>query len=179
MAYKVNSSRLWPILPILLVAGLATTADAQQSGPIGVEADNVVHDAERNASHLQGSVRITRGEMEVTADEGFAYRGNNGYERVELFGAPVRWRTVTEQGGQTTGRSDQVVYDLLERTVTLIGDAYIEEPRGTYSGERLVYNLDTQGVRGEGGVRLSIEPEVIDGKDAPEGEGGDDGTEPN
>lgn len=144
---------------------MAAAAEAQQSGPIGVEADNVTHDGERNASHLQGNVRITRGEMEVEADEGFAYRGDNGYERVELFGAPVRWRTVTEEGGETVGRSSQVIYDLLERTVILIGEAYIEEPRGTYSGERLVYNLDTEGVRGEGGVRLSIEPEVIDGED--------------
>lgn len=163
------------MLLVLLLTGLATAAEAQQSGPIGVDADNFIHDADKNASHLQGNVRITRGEMEVTADEGFAYRGNNGYERVELFGAPVRWRTVTEEGGETTGHSDQVVYNLLERTVTLIGDAYLEEPRGTYSGERLVYNLDTEGVRGEGGVRLSIEPEVIDGE--PD-DSGDDGPEP-
>jgi len=117
--------------------------------------------------------------MEVTADEGFAYRGETGYERVELFGSPVRWRTITEEGGETNGRSDQVIYNLLERTVTLVGGAYIEEPRGTYSGERLVYNLDTEGVRGEGGVRLSIEPEVIDGEDDPgDDPNEDDGPEP-
>ncbi|WP_376694591.1 lipopolysaccharide transport periplasmic protein LptA [Wenzhouxiangella sp. EGI_FJ10409] len=148
------------------------TAEAQQSGPIGVDADNFVHDAEKNASHLQGNVRITRGEMLVTADEGFAYRGANGYERVELFGAPVQWRTVTEEGGETTGRADQVIYNLIERTITLVGEAYLEEPRGTYTGERLVYNLDTEGVRGEGGVRLSIEPEVIDGDDEDNGDQG-------
>lgn len=165
MEYKVNSIRPWLItLALLLLTALATAAEAQQSGPIGVEAESAVHDAEKNASHLQGNVRITRGEMEVTADEGFAYRGKNGYERVELFGEPVRWRTLTEEGGETTGRADQVTYDLLERTITLAGDAHIEEPRGTYSGERLVYNLDTEGVRGDGGVRLSIEPEVIDGE---------------
>ena len=153
---------------MLTLAYLATAAEAQQSGPIGVDADNLVHDAEKNASHLQGNVRITRGEMLVTADEGFAYRSGNGYERVELFGAPVRWRTVTEEGGKTTGRADRVIYNLIDRTVTLVGDAHLEEPRGTYSGERLVYNLDTEGVRGDGGVRLSIEPEVIDGNDGDE-----------
>jgi len=149
----------------MLLAGLATAAEAQQSGPIGVEADNVTHDAERNASQLAGNVRITRGAMEVMADEGFAYRSDNGYERIELFGQPVRWHTVNEEGGETTGHSDQVIYNLLDRTVTLLGDAYIEDARGTYSGERLIYNLDTEGVRGEGGVRLSIEPEAIDGDD--------------
>lgn len=162
---------------MLILASLATAAEAQPSGPIGVDADNLVHDAEKNASHLQGNVRITRGEMLVTADEGFAYRGSNGYERVELFGAPVRWRTVTEEGGETTGRADQVIYNLLGRTVTLVGDAHLEEPRGTYSGERLVYNLDTEGVRGDGGVRLSIEPEVIDGNDGSDGDGAGNGEQ--
>jgi lipopolysaccharide export system protein LptA len=149
-------------LALLILASLATAAEAQQSGPIGVEADNVTHDAQRNASRLNGDVRITRGEMQVTAEEGYAYRSDNGYERIELFGEPVRWRTLNERGEETTGYSDQVVYDLIERSVTLIGNAHIEDPRGTYSGQRLVYNLETEGVRGEGGVRLSIEPEVID-----------------
>lgn len=176
MAYKVNSNRRWPIVLLLILTSLATAAEAQQSGRIGLEADSSVYDGERNALHLRDNIRITRGEMEVLADEGFAYRGETGYERVELFGTPVRWRTVTEQGGETTGRADQVVYNLLERTVTLIGNAYLEEPRGTYSGERLVYNLDTQGVRGEGGVRLSIEPEVVDGEDE---QGEDDAPEAN
>lgn len=147
----------------LLLTGLATAAEAQNNGPIGVEADNAQHDTKRNASHLEGSVRITRGEMEVTADEGFAYRGDNGYERIELFGQPVRWRTLNEENRETTGHADQVIYSLTQRTVTLVGDAYIEDPRGTYSGQRLVYSLDTEGVQGEGGVRLSIEPEVIEG----------------
>lgn len=133
-----------------------------------------MHDAEKNASHLKGNVRITRGEMKVSADEGFAYRSENSYERIELFGAPVRWRTITEEGRETTGRANQVIYDLLERTITLIGEAHIEEPRGTYSGERLIYNLDTGGVQGDGGVRLSIEPEVIDGK---QDQGEDSGPE--
>ncbi|MEE4303190.1 MAG: lipopolysaccharide transport periplasmic protein LptA [Wenzhouxiangella sp.] len=167
MAYKVNSSRPWPtaLILLLLLTGLATAAEAQQSGPIGVEAENAAYDAGEDATRLQGNVHITRGEMEVNADEAFAYRGEDGYERIELFGSPVRWRTVTEEGGETTGYSNQVIYSLLERTVTLIGNAHIEEPRGTYSGERLIYNLDTERVRGEGGVRLSIEPEVVNGEE--------------
>lgn len=164
------------LLLTMLLAGAATAAEAQESGPVGIQAEVSVYDADRNALHLEDNVRITRGETSVSADEGFAYRGENGYERIELFGTPVRWRTVTEEGGETTGYADQVVYNLLDRTITLVGEAHLEEPRGTYSGERLVYNLDTQGVRGEGGVSLSIEPEVVDG----DGEqSADDEPEPN
>jgi lipopolysaccharide export system protein LptA len=165
---------LWPIV-LLALMSLAATAEAQQSGPVDVQAENFEHDDQRNASHLQGNVRIARGELVVNADEAFAYRGDNGYERIELFGAPVNWRTVTEEGGETTGRADQVVYDLLERTVTLIGAAYIEEPRGTFSGDRLVYDLDSQSPRGEGNIRMTFEPEAVDATEAPEGESESEG----
>lgn len=156
----------------MILTALATATEAQQSGPVGIDADNLSHDADKDATHLQGNVRITRGEMLVTADEGFAYSGGNGYERVELFGAPVRWRTVTEEGGETTGRADQVIYNLLDRTVTLVGEAYIEEPRGTFSGDELVYNLDTQATEGRGSIQMTIQPEAIEERD-------DDEAEPN
>lgn len=138
------------------------TAAQQAELPIGVDADDGQFDPDRNAIHLVGNVRISRGELEVTADEGYAYRAESGFERIELFGAPVRWRTVTEAGGETTGRADRVVYDLVERTVTLTGEAYVEEARGSYSGERLTYDLATEGIDGEGGINMVIQPEVTD-----------------
>lgn len=123
------------------------------------------HDADRGATHLLDNVRISRGEMQIGAHEGFGYRGPDGWQRIELFGSPVRWRTLTEAGGETTGYADQVVYDLTERTVTLIGNAYIEEARGTFSGQRLVYNVDTEATEGQGGIRMEIEPETAERDD--------------
>lgn len=165
---------------MLLALGLATTAEAQFEGRVGIDAEKATYDHERGATHLVDNVRITRGEMEVIADEAFSYRGNNGLQRVELFGQPVRWRALTEEGSETTGHADQVVYDLIERTVTLIGNAYIEEPRGTFSGDELVYNLDTQATEGRGGIQMTIEPEAIENQDEDDsgGDGDSDGTGP-
>lgn len=150
---------------MMLAMMLATAAEAQFEGRIGVDAENATYDHERGATHFVDNVRITRGDMEVTADEAFSYRGENGLQRVELFGEPVRWRALTEEGTETTGHADQVVYDLLARTVTLIGNAYIEEPRGTFSGNELVYNLDTQRTDGSGGIQMTIEPEASEDDD--------------
>jgi lipopolysaccharide export system protein LptA len=150
---------------MLLTMMLVTAAEAQFEGRIGIDAENATYDHERGATHLRENVRITRGSLEVTADEGFSYRGENGLQRVELFGEPVRWRALTEEGTETTGHADQVVYDLLARTVTLIGNAYIEEPRGTFSGKQLVYNLDTQATEGSGGIQMTIEPEAGEADD--------------
>ncbi|NEZ04670.1 lipopolysaccharide transport periplasmic protein LptA [Wenzhouxiangella sp. XN201] len=155
---------------MMLAMMVATAAEAQFEGRISIDAEDATYDHERGATHLRDNVRITRGSLEVTADEGFSYRGDNGLQRVELFGEPVRWQALTEDGTETTGHADQVVYDLLARTVTLIGNAYIEEPRGTFSGSELVYNLDTQKTEGRGGIQMTVEPEAIgeDDEDPPE-----------
>ncbi|NBB92133.1 MAG: lipopolysaccharide transport periplasmic protein LptA [Gammaproteobacteria bacterium] len=149
---------------------LATAAAAQTGERVGIRAENASFDNERGATHLRDNVRITRGELEIEADEGFVYRGEDGLRQIELFGTPVRWRTVTEAGGETTGQANEVVYDVLSRTVTLIGDARIQEQRGSFSGDQLVYNIDTQATEGQGGIRMEIEPETIDsdGDDAPD-----------
>ena len=163
MVYKANSSRPRPHLLLLaaLVLVMATAA-AQSNERVGINAENISFDNQRGATHLRDKVRITRGPLEVTAEEGYGYRGEGGWQRIELYGSPVRWHTVTVEGGETTGQADEVVYDLSQRTLTLIGNAHIRDERGLFSGQRLVYNLDTQATEGEGGIRMEIEPEAID-----------------
>lgn len=146
----------------MLTLMVVPPAQAQTPERIGIYAETSSFDNERGAMHLQENVRITRGSMEITADEGYGYRGENGWSRVELVGSPVEWEAITDEGGETTGRADEVVYDLTSRTITLIGNAYIEERRGNFSGERLVYDIESQATEGEGGVRMEIEAEVVD-----------------
>lgn len=150
------------MLTLTLALTMMATTLAQGPERIGIYAETTSFDNERGAMHLDENVRITRGSMEITAEEGYGYRGDNGWRRVELFGSPVEWQTTTEDGGETSGHADEVVYDLGSRTITLIGNAYIEERRGSFSGERLVYNIDSQATEGEGGIRMEIEAEAME-----------------
>lgn len=161
-------------LLMILALTLATVAEGQLEGRVGIDAENATYDHERGATHLRENVQITRDGMKVTADEGFTYRGDNGLQRVELFGSPVRWWATMENGDETTGHADKVVYDLVTSTVTLTGNAYIEEPRGTFSGDELVYNLDTQATEGRGGIQMTIEPEAMEERDQDRNQDQDD-----
>lgn len=161
MEFMVNLIRLLKIETALLLAALlATGAVAQVNDRIFIDAQSTRFDNERGALHLQENVRITRGNMEINADEGWAFRSDNSLQQVELAGSPVTWRAVTEDGSTTSGRADQVVYDPRERTITLIGNAFVEEPRGSFSGHRLTYNIDTQATEGQGGIHMEVEADV-------------------
>jgi len=137
-------------------------AELPQSQTISIDADSGVQEIDRGTTRLEGNVRIARGDLLVQADRGQAHHPDGNYERIELFGEPATWQARTEDGGEAKGHADQLIYDLLANRIIMTGDAYIRDARGTFSGQRLVYDLDSQRTEGEGGIQMIIEPDAID-----------------
>lgn len=142
----------------LLANSQTEPATPKQNEPIQIDAESGEYDNRINAYKLFGNVRITHGQLTVTADEGFAYQTAGEDERVELFGQPTQWTMTMEDGSQATGQSDQIVYNLSQNIITMIGNARVQDNRGTFTGARLTYNLETEKTEGEGGVQVVIEP---------------------
>jgi len=94
----------------------------------------------------------------VVAEEGFAYQTEGEDERVELFGQPTQWAMTMEDGTQANGQSDQIIYNLSQNIITMIGNARVQDKRGVFTGQQLTYNLETEKTEGEGGVQVVIEP---------------------
>lgn len=123
--------------------------DAEQGG----------YDVRSGAYHLVDNVRITRGDLIVLADEARSFSNAEGQvERVELYGSPTRWNDVLEDGSTVEGHSDEIIYDFTQNIITMLGNANIRNVQGEFSGSKLVYDLDSQNLVGDGGVRLIIEP---------------------
>lgn len=153
---------LWalPILAILSTLTLAqeTSVTRDREGPIQIDADSGEFDNRVNAYKLFGNVRISHGSLTVFADEGFAYQTPGEDERVELFGSPTRWTLLMDNGTQATGQSDQIIYNLSQNVIVMLGNATVQDSRGTFTGARLTYDLETEKTEGEGGVKVVIDP---------------------
>jgi len=145
-------------LALILVTAAVTASADQRQERIQINADDGAYDMRTGVQTLVGNVRIVQGELDVRADEGRAYRTDEGLQRVELFGDPTTWRMRMEDGSIATGRSQQIIYDLIENQITMVGDARIEDSQGSFTGARLTYNLGTERIEGTGGVELVIEP---------------------
>ena len=78
------------------------------------------------------------------------HRNDGDVSRVVLTGSPVILRQQMDDGTPMTSRAAQVDYDLRSEVVVFTGDVSIRQPRGTLSGERIVYNLQTGRVEGGG-----------------------------
>jgi lipopolysaccharide export system protein LptA len=127
--------------------------------PIDIRSDTGTYDVRSGAYHLSGNIRIARGDLIVHADEARSFSGGDGQvERIELYGSPTRWKDVLEDGSDVDGESDEIIYDFTQNVITMLGNARIRNVQGDFSGSKLVYDLDSQNLVGDGGVRLIIEP---------------------
>ncbi len=75
-------------------------------------------------------------------------------------------------GTPMNARADAVDYDLRTEVVVFSGNVSIQQPRGSMSGQRVVYDLKTgrvdSGGEGGGRVRMRILPKNAQGATAPE-----------
>lgn len=139
----------------------ASLASERPALPIDINSDSGRYDVRSGAYHLSGNVRITRGDLVVLADEAKSFSAADGrVERIELYGNPTTWSDVLDDGSDVEGESREVIYDFNRNIITMQGDARIRNVQGAFSGSKLVYDLDSQDLVGDGGVNLVIEPDA-------------------
>jgi len=161
-----------PVNPLLvLVAALAAIAVADpalarssdRNQPMDLVSDS--SDCTVDGSgvcHFNGNVRITQGTLTISAARADLHRAAGDLSRTVLTGAPVVLKQQMDDGTPMTARAAKVDYNLRTEIAVLTGNVEIQQPRGTMSGERVVYNLQNgrveSGGEGNGRVRMRILP---------------------
>lgn len=117
---------------------------------------------ERAPTVLSQGVVITQGTLHIQSDRAEIHLRDGDISRTVLTGRPVQLRQEMDDGQPMNARAQTVDYDLSTDIVTLTGDAYIEQPRGTMAGQRIVYNMATghveSGGQNAGRVQMRINP---------------------
>lgn len=149
----------------------ADAADRAVEPPIVIDSENSASDLRSGVTRFSGNVTITRGPMRVNADEGVVRQVDGEMTEIELTGEPTTWADTLDDGTVVTGRAERIHFDIVDNVVTLTGDALLQHEQGRYTGDELVYDLDTESLAGRGTngnrVRVVIEPDAIDqGRDA-------------
>lgn len=128
---------------IALAAGpFAQARSDDRDQPLDVDADNFDGELTDNGTmRLIGNVIIKQGSLDVRADLAVVTTRDGEIHRVVLTGSPVLMRQLDDAGDPTDARAAKVEYRLTDERITLTGQAHIEQPRGSISGERIVYDM--------------------------------------
>ena len=136
----------------------------RQSGTFNGDAVNV----------LSGGVHITQGSLDIQSGTATITTDDGDPVRAVFSGGPVVLKQLMDDGTPMTARAASIDYNLRTEIVVFTGNVSISQPRGSMSGERVVYNLQTgnveSGGEGSGRVHMRILPKgARDADDAGEG----------
>ena len=113
-------------------------------------------------SILSGGVHITQGSLDINRSQAEISFADGDPSRAVFTGGPVVLKQQMDDGTPMNARANNVDYNLKTETVVFTGDVQIQQPRGSMSGQRMVYNLKTgnidSGGEGNGRVKMRILP---------------------
>ena len=142
----------------LPVAGaLARSSDRQK--PMDIEAGRQSGTLTGDSvNQLSGGVHITQGSLDITSSGATITLAGGDPTRAVFTGGPVTLKQELDDGTPMSARADNVDYNLKTEIVVFTGNVSISNPRGSLSGQRVVYNLKTGNVEsgGEGGGKVKV-----------------------
>lgn len=155
------------LLLVLVIAAVAVGAaharSSDRNKPMDIDAgrqEGTLDDS--SPTILSGGVHITQGTLDIQSSTATISTRNGDPSRAVLTGAPVVLKQQMDDGTPMTARASQVDYDLSTETVVFTGNVVIDQPRGSMSGQRVVYNMKTgrvdSGGQGNGRVKMRILP---------------------
>ena len=163
------------LLALLLVAAAPSIALARSSDrnqPMDIDAGNADYSMnESRPTVLSGGVIIVQGTLRIDANRADITQRDGDPVRAVLTGGPVKLNQQLDNGTPMSAVASKVDYDLTTEIVVFTGSVSIQQPSGSLSGERVVYNMKTgqvnSGGQGSGRVKMRIQPKNAAPKPAP------------
>lgn len=101
---------------------------------------------------ISGDVRITAEGGKLRSDKAVVSFRDNVISHASITGAPAEFEQLRDDGTTSRGRAGSIDYETSSGTVSLNENAWLSDGRNEISGTRLVYNVKTQSVLGQGKV---------------------------
>ena len=158
-----------------LLPGPASARSSDRNKPMDIDAGHQSGTFSGDSVNvLSGGVHITQGSLDIQSGTATITTDDGDPVRAVFSGGPVVLKQLMDDGTPMTARASNIDYNLRTEIVVFTGDVRIEQPRGSMSGARVVYNLQTgnveSGGEGSGRVHMRILPKgARDADDAGEG----------
>jgi len=151
------------MVAMLLTTQVAQARSSDRNQPMDIESGNADYSLnESRPTVLAGGVSIAQGTLRISASRADLTQRNGDPVRAVLTGGPVKLSQQLDNGTPMTAVAAKVDYDLVTEIVVFTGNVSLQQPSGSLSGQRVVYNMRTgqvtSGGQGNGRVKMRIQP---------------------
>lgn len=140
----LNNKPTFLVLTILLLVPHVFALKNDSAKPIQIEANHATVDQKQLQSVFEGDVVITRGSLVVHADKGTASQDKSGDRILDLYGSPVVFQQLMDDGTRITGQCDHFTYDTKSSLAILMNRARVKKGKSIIIGDKLTYNTQTE-----------------------------------
>lgn len=155
-------------LLLLLPAAGAAAKTSDRNQPMNIDSGRQSGNFEGDGKTvLSQGVIVNQGTLEIRSDVGEVYMDGGEISRAVFTGKQVKLKQQLDDGAWMDATADRVEYDMKTETITFIGNYTVKSPRGSNSGQRMVYNTRTGNIESGGDgtrVRTVIQPKNAQGK---------------
>jgi lipopolysaccharide export system protein LptA len=154
---------------LLILVGVHLSANALKGDdkkPLQIDADSATVDQKTMTSEFIGNVVITKGSLIVHADKGVASEDKEGSRILILYGKPVAFEQMQDDGVKIVGQGDKFEYNSKTNLAILTGRARVKKGKSEVIGDVLTYNTQTQvysatstfgnGIKKSSGGRITV-----------------------
>lgn len=128
----------------LFASGSSFALKADSSKPVQIDADHATFDQKNMVSVFTGNVVITQGSLVVHSERGTASQDKEGYQTIQLFGNPVTFSQLNDDGEKTEGQGNNFQYTTKNNLAVLSGRARVKKGDNLVIGDKLTYNTQSQ-----------------------------------
>ncbi len=148
---------------LLLMSPGAWAKSSDRSQPMDIEAGATSGSLDdRQPTVLSNGVTINQGSLQIESTTATITTRGGEPVRAVLTGGPVRLKQQLDDGTPMNATAGRVDYDLTTEIVIFTDKVNIQQPRGSLSGPRVVYNMKTGVVNSSadssGRVKMTIQP---------------------
>ncbi len=159
---QVRYVSLFAVACMVMVPMMAVAKSSDRNKPTTIDAGGQTGSIEGSGTTVfSGGVTLEQGTLEVRSQRGEAVMRDGEISRVVFTGSPATLKQQMEDGTPMTATAQRIEYDMATEVVTLTGNYSITSPKGSNSGQKMVYNLRTGNMQGGGDgtrVRTVIQP---------------------
>ncbi|MGX9462418.1 lipopolysaccharide transport periplasmic protein LptA [Shewanella sp. A14] len=160
------------ILCMLSLPAMAKQDDLKQE--LKIAAVSQFADIKNNQIVFNGPVKIVQGSITINADQLRAFTPENSTsKKLIATGKPATFSQELDDGQIGTASADEITYDLATTTLTLTGNAKLDQSGSQVTGNRIKYNINAQELiaestgKGQDRVITIIQPENFQDETAP------------
>lgn len=151
------------LLNVLLVSpSIALESDATKE--ITIQSNSAQFDRKTGTAIYIGEVILEQGTLKITADKITLYSNEQKkLTKAIALGQPAHFQQQMENNkGLTKAEGASITYLTLDKNITLLDNAILEQEGNIFTGETIIYNMLDETVSAKGGTQTELTPNSED-----------------